>query len=72
MSSSSAIEFEAFKRSMMFMLTNVKCGMSTFVSDRHSSIVKHMREVFTDIDHYFDVWHLAKSKLHRFMTGHSL
>ena len=39
------------------------CGIkiSTFISDRHTSIAKHMREKLSDIVHYFDLWHLKKS-----------
>lgn len=34
----------------------------TFISDRHSTISKHMREKFGRIKHYFDPWDLKKSK----------
>jgi hypothetical protein len=37
-------------------------AISTFVSDRHTSIAKHMREKLPNITHYFDLWHLKKSK----------
>ena len=41
------------------------CGISfdTFITDHHTSIAKHMREKLKHITHYFDLWHLRKSKL---------
>ena len=55
------MEFEGFKRSMGFVIGN-GVNVKTFVSDRHLSIAKHMREQHSDITHYFDIWHLKKSK----------
>jgi hypothetical protein len=34
----------------------------TFITDRHTGIAKHMRENLAHIKHYFDLWHLKKSK----------
>ena len=31
------------------------------VTDRHPSITKYMREKKPDIQHYNDIWHVAKS-----------
>ena len=55
------MELEGFQRCMQFLLS---CGMliTAIVTDRHLSIAKHMREVFPNIKHYFDLWHLKKSK----------
>jgi solute carrier family 8 (sodium/calcium exchanger) len=36
-------------------------AMDTFVSDRPSSIAKHMKEKLPMVIHYFDLWHLVKS-----------
>ena len=60
MGSSAAMEYAAFVRCMDFM---AGCGLliTTFVSDRHASIIKHMREKLSNIVHYFDIWHLQKS-----------
>ncbi|KAK3715783.1 hypothetical protein QZH41_018834 [Actinostola sp. cb2023] len=57
---SGAMEMIGFKRSLSYLLG---CGLaiSTFISDRHSSIAKYMREQMTGITHYFDLWHLKKS-----------
>ena len=54
------MELEGFKRAMAFM-SSMPCGIGTFVSDRHTSVIKHMREELTHITHYFDLWHLKKS-----------
>lgn len=57
--SSTAMEYEGFKRCMGYLLG---CGLAIgkFISDRHVSIAKHMREKLADIIHYFDLWHLKK------------
>ena len=54
------MEFEGFKRCMNFF-SSMPCGIGTFVSDRHSSVIKHTREKLSGIKHYFDLWHLKKS-----------
>ena len=53
------MEYEGFQRCMNF-LSAMPCGIATFVSDRHSSVIKHMREKLSGIKHYFDLWHLKK------------
>ena len=60
MGSSTAMEYEGFKRSMT-VISAQPCGVSTFVSDRHTSVVKHMREQLAHIIHYYDLWHVEKS-----------
>eukprot|EP00112_Aurelia_sp_Birch-Aquarium-sp1_P022936 Seg664.9 transcript_id=Seg664.9/GoldUCD/mRNA.D3Y31 product="hypothetical protein" protein_id=Seg664.9/GoldUCD/D3Y31 len=60
------MEYEGFQRSMHF-LSSMPCGISTFVSDRHSSVIKHMREKLSGIKHYFDLWHLKK-KIRKVLT----
>ncbi|XP_046864355.1 uncharacterized protein LOC124458369, partial [Xenia sp. Carnegie-2017] len=35
-------------------------NVTTFISDRHTSISKHMKEKLPKITHYFNLWHLAK------------
>ena len=55
------MEYEGFKRSMEFFLGE-GLNLSTLVSDRHQQIAKHMREKLPNITHYFDIWHLKKSK----------
>ena len=55
------MEFMAFKLSMDYLITYGLC-ITTFISDRHTSIAKYMRDVLKSIVHYFDIWHLKKSK----------
>lgn len=55
------MEFMAFKLYMDYMIT-YGLTISTFISDRHSSIAKYMRTAVKNIVHYFDLWHLKKSK----------
>ena len=52
------MEFMSFKSCMDYLM---KQGLSitTFISD---SISKHMTTVLKKITHYFDIWHLKKSK----------
>ena len=59
--SSPAMEFLSFK-SCMDYLKKQGLTITTFISDRHASIAKHMRTVLKNITHYFDLWHVKKSK----------
>ena len=56
------MEYMAFQRSLTFLHDN-GLPITTFVSDRHASIAKHMKEKLPQTHHYFDLWHLAKSEL---------
>ena len=60
--SSPAMEFEGFKSCMEFLI-GYGLLIKAFVSDRHVSIAAHMRKSLSHITHYFDIWHLKKSKL---------
>ena len=65
------MELEGFQRCMQLLLS---CGMliTAIVTDRHLSIAKHMSEVFPNIKHHFDLWHLKKSKyLVKNLTPHT-
>lgn len=57
---SPAMEFMGFQSCIDFLLG---CGIviTTFISDRHTQIASHMKNVLTQITHYFDLWHLKKS-----------
>ncbi|KAK3732010.1 hypothetical protein QZH41_016888, partial [Actinostola sp. cb2023] len=66
--SSSAMEFLGHQKAFEFILAT---GMviTAFVSDRHTSIAKWMREELPDrckalgkpvVHHFFDLWHIAK------------
>ena len=56
-----AMEFMGFQKCIDFLLG---CGLviTAFISDRHTQIASHMKNVLTHIKHYFDLWHLKKSK----------
>ncbi|XP_044141617.1 uncharacterized protein LOC122931608 [Bufo gargarizans] len=59
---SSSVAMEKFGfQTVMERVKNNGFDICVFVSDRHVSIQKLMREVYTDIDHQFDIWHYAKS-----------
>jgi hypothetical protein len=55
------MEFLGFKQCMEYL---IGCDplITTFVSDRHRAIACHMRKVLKNIIHYFDIWHIKKSK----------
>ena len=55
------MEFLAFKQCMEFLIA-YGLTIATFISDRHVSIASHMKTVLSGIVHYFDIWHLKKSK----------
>ena len=59
------MEYEGFQRCINF-LSAMPCGIGTFISDRHSSVIKHMREKLSGIKHYFDLWHLKKVRIFSF------
>lgn len=63
--SSPAMEFMTFKQCMNYLI-GYGLVITTFISDRHLSIASHMKKVLTGIVHYFDTWHLNKSKLNWF------
>lgn len=48
------MEFMGFQQCMEFLLG---CGVviTTFISDRHTSIASHMKKVLTNIVQYFDI-----------------
>ena len=54
------MEYEGFVRCLSFLKLH-EFNIDVFVSDRHISIAKHMREKENGITHYFDLWHLKKS-----------
>jgi hypothetical protein len=55
--SSQAMEMLGFKQCMDSLLV-WGIVFDTFITDRHSSIAKYMRENLAHIKHYFDLWHL--------------
>ena len=59
--SSAATEKEGLIRCMEDLEAN-QISIGTLITDRHPSIRKYIREEYPEITHYFDVWHIAKSK----------
>ncbi|XP_073236454.1 uncharacterized protein [Porites lutea] len=57
--SSPAMELMGFQKCIDFLLG---CGLviTAFISDWHTQIASHMKNVLTHIKHYFDLWHLKK------------
>lgn len=64
------MEFEGHKRALTFLLVTDMI-IKTFISDRNKSIAKWMRVECPKkckalgkpiIHHFFDIWHIAKSK----------
>ena len=62
------MEYMAFTR-CLDDITKKDLSMNTFVSDRHTSIAKHLREKLPMVTHYFDLWHLVKSMYHTLLTA---
>lgn len=56
------MECMAFQQCMEYLI-GYGLLITTFISDRHISIASHMSKVLKTIVHYFDIWHLKKSKL---------
>ena len=55
------MEFMGFKACMEFII-GYGILITAFVSDRHVSIAAYMKKSLMKITHYFDIWHLKKSK----------
>ena len=58
--SSNAMEREGFKRCMEH-IQGKGAKVKVVATDRHVSIKSDMKRNYPDVDHQFDVWHLAKS-----------
>ena len=58
--SSSRIEVEGFRRSML-QLCEKGFAVEVLATDRHVQIRSIMKKEFHHVDHQFDIWHLAKS-----------
>ena len=70
------MEFLAHKQAFTYLLTETLMNITAYVTDRHGSITKWMREECPGIckkygkpvvKHFFDCWHVAKS-LHKKLT----
>lgn len=47
---------------VIFMLNNQNVTIHTLVPDRHRQINKWLHDHYPSINHYYDVWHVAKGK----------
>lgn len=56
------MEKEGLVRSMDFLIKKNKIKVKAMVTDRHSQIKKYMKSTWKGIQHWFDVWHVAKGK----------
>ena len=54
------MEKEGFVRAVNKLQQGFKVG--TLVTDRHSHISKWVWESLPEINHYYDIWHIAKGK----------
>ena len=54
------MEREEFKRCME-NIHSKGAKVKVVATDGHVSIKSDMKRIYTDVDHQFDVWHLAKS-----------
>lgn len=68
--SSTAMEFLGHQRAFAYLFTTALV-IKSFISDRHTSIAKWMRGECPKkcqelgkpvVEHFFDLWHVAKSK----------
>ena len=48
----------------MGVLAEYDLPVETLVTDRHKPLSKWIRENLPEVSDQFDVWHIAKSKLH--------
>ena len=54
------MELEGCKRSFQFLKV-LGLSISAFISDRHRSIAKWIRESCPSTKYYFDIWHVART-----------
>ena len=55
------MEKEGFIRGVKFF-EDQDLDIKLLVTDRHRAIAKWIREKLPDVEHKYDVWHVAKSK----------
>ncbi|CAC5398264.1 unnamed protein product [Mytilus coruscus] len=57
---STHMELEGLKRGLSLLMDTNNIEVSTLVTDRHVMIKKFMKDNHPEINHYIDVWHIAK------------
>ena len=55
------MELEGLTRGIAF-LKSQSLKIKSLTTDRHASVKKYMRTREKEIQHWFDVWHVAKGK----------
>ena len=58
---SNAMELESLKRQLKFLEDN-EVQVTKLVTDRHVQVSSYMANEKPDVEHVFDVWHVAKGK----------
>ena len=56
------MEIEGLIRAVQYLKSH-GLVIDQFVTDHHKQIAKYFHEKLPDTKHYYDVWHVAKSKL---------
>lgn len=59
--SSNAMEMEGLQRAIAFLCSKEK-KIGTLITDRHAQVAKWLRENHPQINHRYDVWHIAKGE----------
>ena len=54
------MEGEGLARSLQWIQTFV--AVDTLITDRHVSIKKYLHDQHPNIEHLFDIWHVAKGE----------
>ncbi len=60
-SSANAMELEGLKRGLG-ELKKRRVPWGSIVTDRHIGIKSFLRDTYKNVAHWFDIWHMAKSK----------
>ena len=57
------MEKEGLERVLDYLQLQHQMTVEVLVTDRHRQINKWLRENHPDINHYYDVWHVAKGNI---------
>ena len=58
------MELEGLKRCRKY-LEDKKLTVAELTTDRHTGVINYLHKEWPEVRHYFDTWHVAKSKLLR-------
>lgn len=65
------MELEGFKRCHA-LLSDHGVPVNSLTTDRHMSIAKYVREEWSDVQHFFDIWHIAKGMFHNYRLAKAM